>query len=139
MLEQQINEDIKKAMKEGAKGKLDALRLLKSALIENKVAVKPRPEMDVLVAHYKKIKDSIESFPPGHAQVEKLKQEMLFLDAYMPQAMTEGEVQKIIAEILQQNPGANMGAVMKELSPQIKGRFDGKLANQLVQQALQKS
>ena len=136
-LELKVNQDIKDAMKSGAKDKLSALRMLKSALIENKTATQPKAELDVLVAHYKKLKKSIEAFPAGHEQIKKIEQELSFLDVYMPQAMTEEEVSALINKIVVSG-ATNLGQVMKALVPQIQGRFETKVAQQLVAKALGK-
>ena len=136
-LEQKVNNDIKDAMKSGAKEKLSALRMLKSALIENKTAASPKPELDVLVAHYKKLKKSIAAFPEGHEQGKKIEQELSFLDAYMPKALSAGEVEALIQQIIAGGAN-NLGLVMKALVPQIQGRFETKAAQQLVAQALGK-
>lgn len=134
---EQISNDIKNAMKAQEKERLSALRCLKSSLLENKTAAKPKSEFDVVVAHCKKIKDSIETFPANDPNREKLQHEVDFLKVYLPQELSENEVRNIIATIISSFPQKpNMGMVMKELSPQIKGRFDGKLANQIVQELL---
>ena len=59
-----ITDDIKKAMLAREKERLDALRYFKSMLIENKTSKTPIGEMDVLIKHVKKLKDSLENFPP---------------------------------------------------------------------------
>ena len=136
MLFDQVTEHIKDAMKAREKERLDALRMLKAKLIENKTAAKPREEMDVLISYVKSLKDSAASFPAGHEQHAKIDEEAKHLSVYLPASMTEDDVKKIIQDIMAKNAGANLGVVMKELTPQIKGRFDGKRGNELVKAAL---
>lgn len=131
-----ISKDITTAMKNKEQSKLDALRMLKSALLNNKTAAKPLDELQVTIAHAKKLKDSIELFPAGSSEVQKINDELKVLEAYLPAQISEAEVKAIIAKIITGTPGINMGGVMKELTPQIKGKFDGKLANDLVKAAL---
>lgn len=131
-----ISKDITTAMKNKEQSKLDALRMLKSALLNNKTAAKPLDELQVTIAHAKKLKDSLEMFPAGSAEVQKINDELKVLEAYLPAQITEAEVKALIAKIIAATPGVNMGGVMKELTPQIKGKFDGKLANDLVKAAL---
>ena len=133
---ERINEDIKNAMKEKNKDRLEALRFLKSQLIENKTSKAPKDEMDVVIAHIKKLKDSIEAYPAGHAQRAKIETEIGHLQDYLPQALTEPEVQNLIQEILTKLDKPQFGLVMKELSPKIKGKFDGKLATELVKKSI---
>lgn len=132
MLLETISEDIKTAMKNKEKQKLDALRMLKARLIENKTAEKPIPELDAVISHAKKLKDSLELYPQGSEHATKIIEEISFLEPYMPKALSEEEVKNIILQIKAANAGANLGMVMKELTPQIKGRFDGKRASELV-------
>lgn len=133
---EKLNVDIKDAMKTGQKEKLDAIRYLKSMLMENKTSKKPIAEIDVIIAHSKKLKDSLENFPAGSELRVKTEKELGFISIYLPQQMNEGEVKTIIRNIVA-NGANNMGMVMKELSPQIKGRFDGKMANDFVKLALE--
>ncbi len=133
---EKLNEDIKDAMKKGEKERLDAIRYLKSMLMENKTSKKPIAEMDVMIAHSKKLKDSLVNFPEGNELRIKTEKEIGFLSVYLPQQMGEDEVKKIIKDIVAKGAN-NMGMIMKELTPQIKGRFDGKLANDFVKLAIE--
>ena len=132
----QINADIKEAMKNKEKEKLTALRYVKSMIMENNTSKKPAPELDVVIKHHKKLKDSLENFPDGHTMKEQTKKELEFIGVYLPQQMSEEEVATLIATIKSNLDNPNMGAVMKELQPQIKGRFDGKKASQMVKDSL---
>ena len=69
---EQVSSDIKDAMKAKDKPKLDALRMLKSRLIENKTAKKPKAELDVVIQYCKQLKDSLTEFPEGSEQAEKV-------------------------------------------------------------------
>ena len=132
-----ITEDIKKAMYAKDKERLDALRYFKSMLIENKTSTKAAsPEMDVLIKHVKKLKDSLENFPAENEIRKKTEREILILSEYMPKQLDEAIVKGYINDIIAANPGVNAGLVMKELSPKIKGQFDTKIANELVKNAL---
>lgn len=132
----QLNEDIKSAMKSKDKVKLDALRYLKSMLMENQTSKAPTPDLDVIVKQQKKLQEAIDMYPAGHEMGEKARAELAIVGQYLPKPLTETEVTQMISDIVTKNPGANMGVVMKDLTPQIKGRFDGKLASDLVKKAL---
>ena len=131
-----ISEDIKNAMKNRESEKLAALRYLKSMLLENKTSKSPIPELDVVIKHCKKLKDSIELFPQGNEKRQEIARELEFLAPYLPQALDEEAVRNLITQIISKLEQPNFPAVMKELSPQIKGRFDGKTASQLVKEML---
>lgn len=127
-----ITEDIKKAMLSKDKIRLDALRYFKSMLIENKTSKSPIPEMDVLIKHVKKLKDSLEAFPPENEIRKKTESEIQVLSEYLPQQISESTVEGFIKDIIASKPGLNAGLVMKELGPKIKGQFDNKLALELI-------
>ena len=133
-----INNQIKEAMKSQQKDRLEALRFLKSTLLHNQTSANPAPELDVIVTHFKKLKEAVEQYPEGNNQREKIQKEMSVVSEFLPKALTEEEVRKIISEIIAKNASANMGMVMKDLTPQIKGRFDGKQASQIVQELLKR-
>lgn len=130
-LKETVNENIKLAMKAKDKNKLNALRYLKKLFIENDTSKKPINEMDIVIGHVKKLKDSLEMYPKESEQYENLLAEIDVLNEYMPKQMSEDEVKNLIKEIVN-NTGNQFGLVMKELSPKIKGKFDGKKATQLV-------
>lgn len=132
----QLNEDIKSAIKSKDKVKLDALRYLKSMLMENATSKSPVPELDVVVKQQKKLQEAIDMYPEGHELRVKAAAELNIVSDYLPKPLTEAEVRGIISGIISKLEGANMGMVMKELTPQIKGRFDGKLASQIVNELL---
>lgn len=133
---EKVTEDIKKAMYAKDKERLDALRYYKSMLIENKTSKAPIAEMDVLIKHVKKLKDSLENFPAENEIRKKTEREIIVLSEYMPKQLDEATVKGYIQDIIAATPGVNAGLVMKELSPKIKGQFDSKLANELVKAAL---
>ena len=100
-LREQIDTDIKGAMKSGAKDKLSALRML-SAALKNKQIDKKRPLTDDEVAEtvrylIKQRKDSIEQFAKGGRQdlVDKETAEVSVLEVYLPKQLSREEVEKI--------------------------------------------
>jgi uncharacterized protein YqeY len=131
MLEK-VTEDIKNAMKAKDKVRLDALRMLKSAFIENNTSPKPKAESEVAIAHVKKLRDSMESYPQGSAELAKID----CLAEYLPKPMTRDEFKALVQDFVAQNPGADFAKVMKGVSGEIKGRFDGREASELIKSML---
>lgn len=127
----QVNNDIKEAMKAKQQERLDALRMLKAEYIKNNTASKPTDELSVTVAHAKRLQDSLEMYQAGTDAHTKILKELDVIKAYLPKAMEESEVVALINDIKARG-AKDMGSVMKELQPQIKGRFDGKRASELV-------
>lgn len=127
----QVNNDIKEAMKSKQQERLDALRMLKAEYIKNNTAAKPTDELTVTVAHAKRLQDSLELYQAGTPAHDKILKELAVIKGYLPAEMSEADVVKLIQEIKAKG-AKDMGSIMKELQPQIKGRFDGKKASDLV-------
>lgn len=132
-----ISEDIKLAMKAQDKIKLNALRYIKKLLIENKTSTKPVNEMDIVISHAKKLKDSLSIYPADSSQRKDLEDEINVLQEYLPQALSEAEVLDIIKEIKDSMAAPTFPLIMKEIQVKIKGRFDGKRATELIKSALE--
>lgn len=144
-LREKIDNDIKIALKSGAKDKLSALRLL-SAALKNKQIDKRRPLTEEEVVEtvrslIKQRKDSIEQFAKGGRQdlVDKETAEITVLEVYLPRQLSREELEAMVRDAVSQTgaQGAkDMGKVMKALIPMVGGRADGKLVSELVKQAL---
>jgi uncharacterized protein YqeY len=144
-LREQIDGDIKDAMKAGAKDKVSALRMLSAALknkqIEKRAPLTDSEVQDTVRSLIKQRKDSIEQFTKGGRQdlVDKETAEVAVLEVYLPQQLAKDEIEKIVREIIAQTgaQGAkDMGKVMKALVPVLAGRADNKLVSELVKHAL---
>jgi uncharacterized protein YqeY len=134
-LSEQVNNDIKEAMKAKQQERLDALRMLKAEFIKNNTAPKPTDELSIAIGHNKRLQDELTMYQAGTDAHNKILREMEVIKAYLPQAMTEADVVAKINEI-KASGAKDMGAIMKELQPLIKGRFDGKRASDLVKAAV---
>jgi uncharacterized protein YqeY len=130
----QVNNDIKDAMRAKDAMRLEALRMLKAEFIKNNTAAKPTDELSITVSHAKRLTDSLEMYKVGTEAHDKLLKEIDYIKVYLPKAMAEAEVLALIND-LKAKGAKDMGSLMKELQPQIKGKFDGKRASELVKAA----
>ena len=144
-IREQIDADIKAAMKSGAKDKVSALRMLSAALknkqIDKRAPLEENEILDTVRSLIKQRKDSIEQFSKGGRQdlVDKETAEVAVLEVYLPQQLARDEVEKLVREAIAQTgaQGAkDMGKVMKALVPLIAGRADNKLVSELVKSSL---
>jgi uncharacterized protein YqeY len=147
-LSEQIDSDLKTAMREKNAIKLGVLRMLKAAMtnaaIEKSGAQNQLSDADAIQVIRKQVKqrqDSIESFEKGGRAelVEKEKEELLILQSYLPQEMSADELSKIVRETISEvgaSSKAQMGAVMKALQAKVAGRADGKTLSAEVQKQL---
>jgi uncharacterized protein YqeY len=147
-LAQQIDSDLKDAMRAKDTARLGVLRMLKSALkyaaIEKSGAEGELDETEATAVIRKQVKqrqDSIESFEKGGRPelAEKEKGELAILNNYLPAAMSADDIARLVRETISEvgaTSRAQMGAVMKALGPKVAGRADGKTLSQEVQRQL---
>ena len=144
-LRERINDDIKAAMRGGDTRKRDALRLLTAALKQREVDErKELADADVVSLIDKLIKqrrDSIAQFEKGGRQdlVENEQFEITVLQAYMPQALSESEIEAAIAEVIAATGAkapSDMGKVMGALKGKLAGKADMTKVSALVKAKL---
>ncbi len=132
-LRDQINNDVKDAMRAGDARRRDALRLITAALKQKEVDERAvLADADVVAIIDKMIKqrrDSIAQFEKGGRQdlADNEKYELTVLQTYMPQALSESEVADIIAAAVVEcgaKSPADMGKVMAVVKPKLAGRAD---------------
>lgn len=147
-LREQINDDLKAAMRGGETARRDTIRLLTAALKQREVDErKVLTDADVLAVIEKMIKqrrDSIAQFEQGGRQdlADREKQELTLLQAYMPQAMGDDEVAAAVAAAVAETGAAgpaDMGKVMAVLKPKLAGRADMAKVSVAVKARLAKS
>ena len=147
-IQEQIDSDLKDAMRAKDATRLGVLRMLKSALKYGSIE-KSGPEsqltdaeaVQVIRKQAKQRQDSIESFEKGGRAelVEKEKHELSILNAYLPQAMNAADLAQIVREAIAEvgaTSKAQMGVVMKAAQAKAAGRADGKTLSQEVQKQL---
>ena len=147
-LGQQIDADLKEAMRSRDPVKLGVLRMVKSALkyaaIEKSGTEGELDDSEATQVIRKQVKqrqDSIESFEKGGRPelAEKEKRELAILNQYLPAALSDEELSRLVRETIIEigaTSKAQMGAVMKVLTPKVAGRADGRTVSQEVQRQL---
>lgn len=143
----QIEQEMKEALRAGQKEKLSVLRGLKSDFKYKQIEIgHPLTDADiigVLTTNAKKRRESIEQFRAGGREelAHKEELELQVISSYLPEPLTEEKLRQIISETITET-GADspqkMGLVMKALMPKIKGQADGKLVSRLVTELLAK-
>jgi uncharacterized protein YqeY len=144
-LKDRINEDMKAAMRAKDPARLSAIRMLLAAVKQKEVDERIVADDAVVTSIVEKLikqrKDSIEQFKKAGRTdlVDKESAELALLAGYLPQQMTDAElemaIEAAIAEAAASGPQA-MGKVMALLKPRIAGRADMSKASALVRQKL---
>ncbi len=146
-LSDEINARLKEAMKAKDAVRVACLRLIVAAF-KNR-AIEKRGELDdaecikVLSTLAKQRGESIEMFKQGGRSdlADKESAELKIIQSFLPAALSEGEIQKIVEQTIAEVGAAgpkDMGKVMKALGPKVAGRADGKLVSDAVKAQLLK-
>ena len=137
-LKAQITEDMKTAMRAKDSARLGAIRLLLAAIKQREVDERIElSDVDVIGAIEKMLKqrrDSITAYESANrhdlADVEKF--EVIVLQTYLPQQLTEDEVKAILEQVVVDTAAVgvkDMGKVMAAIKPLVAGRADmGKIS-----------
>ncbi|HHX99166.1 TPA: GatB/YqeY domain-containing protein [Candidatus Dojkabacteria bacterium] len=141
-----LRKDMILATKEKNVSKMDILKMALATLRNEEIAqgkeLTDQEVEKVLRKEVKKIEESIEQFGQMGREdlVKKEKEQLGYLEEYLPELMSEKEVEKIVKGKIEEvgaqgmsDMGKVMGVVMKEIS----GKADGNLVKQIVQKHLQ--
>lgn len=143
---EKINEDLKNAMKSKDTFKLSVLRMLKSALQLEQISKKHELDDNEIAAVLKKQvkvrKDSLEEYKKYDKadEVAKLEEEISVLSAYLPEELSEEEIEKIVLSAIDEiKPTSmkDMGLVMKKVNELLVGKnADMSLVSKLVKEKI---
>jgi len=144
---EKINQDLKQAMKEKQKEKLEALRAVKTAFTLAKsekssdYQLKEEEELKILQKLVKQRKDSATIYKEQSR--EDLAEKELFeagvIEEYLPAPMSEEEVEEVLKEIISESGASgmqDMGKVMGIATKKLAGQADGKLISGIVRKLL---
>ena len=132
-LREQLNEDIKNAMKAREQDKLAALRLMLSAVkqreVDERITLDDAGVIGIVEKMIKQRKDSISQYEKAARQdlADKEKYEISVIEAYLPKQMSEAEVATAIDAAIASTGAkgaADMGKVMGVVKPQLAGKAD---------------
>jgi len=142
---EELEDDVKDAMRAGDAARRDALRLILASLKSaEKDLLRPLTEdeeLQVLQRERKKRIEAAEAFRGGGREEQAAKEdaELAVLEEFMPEPLTEEELERILDDAIAENGATSMrdmGRVMKDVMPQIAGRADGAAVSQMLREKL---
>ena len=145
-LKEQIVAETNEALKAGEKLRVSTLRLLSAAIKNREVEVQHELDddevRDVAVKEAKRRREAIEAYQSGGRDdlVTKERAELDLLSAFLPEQLTDDEVDALIAEAIEQTGATSMreiGKVMGAVMAKAKGKADGNLVQQKVRERLE--
>ena len=142
---EELEEEVRDAMRAGDAARRDALRLILSSLKSaEKELLRPLSEdeeLQVLQRERKKRIEAAEAFRNAgrKEQAEGEEAELAVLEEFMPEPLSEEELERIVDDAIAENGATSlhqMGRVMADVMPQVAGRADGSAVSQLVREKL---
>ena len=144
-MQERIEQSLKAAMKSGDKRRVSTLRLLLSVLKNERINSQrelTEEEAEAVIRRaVKQRKEAIEIYDrTGRADLAGAeKEELAILEAYLPQAMPEADLEATIRAIISEkgfSSAKDVGQLMKELMARHRGRVDGKRAQEITRKLL---
>ena len=145
MLKQRIQDDMKAAMKAGDKRSLGVVRLILAAIkqreVDERIELDDAQVLAVLDKMVKQRRDSLDQYAKAGRQdlADQERFEIEVCQAYLPEALSEKALAKLLDEAVAASGAASMkdmGKVMGLLKPKIQGRADVGAVSALVKRRL---
>lgn len=147
-LKEQLDADLKEAMRAKDATRVDAIRMLKAAITNLEIARtdakhpdynRPVTEGDlwrVVEQQIKQRREAIELYQKGNRPelAAKEQAEIEALQKYLPKQLTRDEIRAEVEKVIADLQTREFGKVMKEAAARLKGRADGKLVNAVVRE-----
>src|SRR5690625_1562439 len=136
----QLNADMKTALKNKEKDKLSVIRMVKSSLqneaIKKRDDLSEDEELSILNREVKQRKDSLHEFRKANRMdlAEKVEAELAIIQSYLPEQLSDEALERIVQETIEEvnaTSKQHVGQVMKAIMPKVKGKADGSKVNQL--------
>jgi len=141
----QLQEELKIAMKAGEKAKMMGLRniigKIKAAQIDKGETLTNEESLKILKTAAKQLKESIDQYQKGGRDdlADKEAFELTLLEKYLPEQLSEEQIRQTVKNIVK-NTGAgsmqDMGKVMGATMQELAGSADGKIVQNIVQEEL---
>ena len=144
-LKQRIKEDMKTAMRAKEKSRLAVIRLIQAAIkqkeVDERIELDDAQVIAVLDKMLKQRRDSIEQYEKADRQdlADQEKFEVELIQTYLPQQLTEAELNALIDEVIAATGAESvrdLGKVMGMIKPKVQGRADMKAVSGQIKQRL---
>jgi uncharacterized protein len=136
----QVQDDVKSALKAGDRERVHALRLIADALQKAEKDDGGDP-VEVLQRERKRRLEAAEAYDQGGraAAAEAERREADVIASYLPEQLSDDELNAIVGDAVAESGASSpqeMGKVMALVMPQVKGRADGKRVSAAVKEML---
>lgn len=144
-MKKRLLEDLKEAMKEKNEIKKNAIQMTRAGILQIEkdkgIELTDDQIVELIAKEVKKRKDSIADYEKGGREdlVNQIKEEISYLEVYLPKQLSKEEIAKIIKEVIEETGATSMkdiGKVMKSAKEKIGAQADGRTINEVVKELL---
>ena len=146
-LKEQLFNDLKAAMKEKDTVRKEIIQIVRAGVLQiekdNKIDdLDDNSVLSVISKEIKKINDVLPDFKRAERQdlVDEANRKIELLKAYLPEQLSEAEIESIVTEAIKKTGAStmrDMGKVMGAVTAETKGKADNKLVSEIVKRMLQ--
>jgi uncharacterized protein YqeY len=145
MLKDELLEALKDAMKNKNENKKNAIQMARASVLQEekdkKITLNDEQVLEVISKEVKKRKESIPEYEKAQREdiINKIKEEISYLEVYLPKQLTDEELEEKIKAIVEKVGATSikdMGNVMKEAKIEIGASADGKRISDCVRKIL---
>lgn len=140
-LKEVLMEDMKDAMRNKNVIKKNTVTMVRAAIqrkeVDERIDLSDDAILEIIAKQLKEKKMAIDEFEKGHRQdlIDLTEKEIEFLLEYLPEQLSEDEIEKIVIETIEEVNAQSMkdiGLIMKAVMPKVKGKTDGNTVNRII-------
>lgn len=140
-LQDELMQEFKTSMRNKDTVRKNTITLIRSAIkqreVDERIEVTDEQIIEIISKQYKEKKQAIEEFAKGDRQdlVDLTEAEMKILLEFMPEQLSEDELEIIVRESIEEVGATSMkdiGQIMKVVMPKVKGKADGNMVNKII-------
>ncbi len=140
-LKSQLMDDMKQAMRDRNSQKLSTIRFLLSEIKNTEIDSGEQDDAgieNIITKQVKQMKDAQLDFKSAGREdlVEEEQQKIAVLETYLPEQMTEEQVQAVVNEVIAEQDSPNMGSVIKAVKEKVGNSADGGMIAAVVKKSL---
>lgn len=144
-LKDQLQADLKTAMKDKDKVRKSTVTMIRAAILQvekdQKKELVDDEILEIIAKQLKQRRDGLAEFEKAQRDdlIQQALEEIKIIESYLPTQLTADEIKVIVNETIEETGAVDakdMGKIMSALMPKVKGRADGKLVNQIVRESL---
>ncbi len=141
-LQEQLMEDMKRAMRDKNTVQLGVIRFLRSEIQNYKIDHGDQDDegvQKIIASQVKKMKDAVVEFKNAGRNdlVTEEEEKIAIMETYLPTQLSDAELEAIVSKVISEAEDKNMGKLIGAVMKEVAGKADGTRVSTLIRQKLQ--